>query len=168
MTLRRPGASLPVPSGQGGRVPSRIRLALAVLLVLGLGSAGSDLQAQNTSFKVIVNDANSIDSLSKSQVSRLFLKKETRWKSGFGVSPVDQLPRSELRIEFSDSIHDKKVDWIKSYWQKLIFSGRKTPPPELESDREILDFVRHNVGAVGYVSVRAALGEGVKVLAISD
>ncbi len=147
---------------------SRIHLALAVLLLLGLGSVWSDLQAQGTSFKVIVNDSNPIESLSKTDVSRLFLKKGTLWKSGFGVSPVDQPPRGELRAEFSESIHRKKVDWIQGYWRKLIFSGRNTPPPELASDREVLDFVRHNVGAVGYVSSRATLGEGVKVLEIDD
>ncbi len=166
MIMRRSNASFPRPSGQGGRMSRGIRPALAVLLLLSLGPACSDLQAQGNSFRVVVNASNPVDSLTKTEVSRLFLKRDTRWKNGFGVSPADQLPRSELRAEFSESIHSKKTQWIKSYWQKLIFSGRNTPPPELQSDREVLDFVRHNVGAIGYVSAQANLGQGVKVLRI--
>jgi len=42
------------------------------------------------------------------------------------------------------------------------------PPPEKASDDEVLDFVRMNSGAVGYVSPDADIGSGVKVLEITD
>ena len=41
---------------------------------------------------------------------------------------------------------------VKSYWQQLIFSGRAIPPPELDSDEEVVRYVAKYPGAVGYVS----------------
>ena len=64
-------------------------------------------------------------------------------------------------------VHGKKVSSVKSYWQTMIFSGRATPPPELDSDRQVLDYVRGKPGAIGYVSAGATLGNGVKALRVN-
>jgi hypothetical protein len=41
------------------------------------------------------------------------------------------------------------------------------PPPQMKSDREVLDYVKANRGAIGYVSRRAPL-KGVKVLKVTE
>ena len=90
------------------------------------------------------------------------------WINGTTAMPVDQAASSDIREAFSLEVHGRDVGAIKSYWQRQIFSGRGVPPPELASDREVLDFVRANQGAVGYVSTSAKTGDGVKVLAVTD
>ena len=73
-----------------------------------------------------------------------------------------------MREKFSKDIHGRKVSSIKAYWQKQIFSGRKIPPPEKKSDREVLVFVQNNPGAVGYVSASANLSQyNVKALKVN-
>ncbi len=141
---------------------------IVAVLFLSSGLGRQELHAQRNAFKVIVNESNSTESLSREEVSRFFLKKSSEWKHGFRVSPVDLVADSAVRAAFSESIHGRKTEWIQSYWQKLIFSGRKTPPPELRSDSEVQDFVRHNVGAIGYVSAQAALGAGLKELRVRE
>ncbi len=138
-------------------------LACAGLLL----SAGAAL-AQRASFKVVVNASSSTSSLSRATASKLFLKKKTRWESGGKVLPVDQVKKSSVRESFSEAVHNKDVRAIESYWQTQIFGGRATPPPELVSDTEILDYVRTHAGAIGYVSRNATLGEGVKAVEITD
>ena len=54
---------------------------------------------------------------------------------------------------------------ISSYWAQRIFSGRDVPPPELDSDEAVIEYVLKNRGAVGYVSPSAKL-ERAKVLPI--
>jgi hypothetical protein len=56
---------------------------------------------------------------------------------------------------------------VKSFWQRQIFSGSGVPPQERASDEEVLDFVRANPGAVGYVSSDTPNGAGVKVLEVT-
>ena len=134
-----------------------------LLLVL----PGSQLLGQAKSFKLVVNQANPVDSLTKKEVSNLFLKKVSRWSNGENVQPLDLVETSSVRVNFSKQIHGRKVSSIKAYWQKQIFSGRKIPPPEKKTDTQVLAFVRNNPGAIGYVSADTnSSNRRVKVLKI--
>lgn len=139
-----------------------VQTFLAAFLLAGVCPA-QDASA----FKVVVNSSSSVSSLTKARASQLFLKKVTRWDNGGKILPVDQLKSSPARQAFSQEIHDKDVRAIESYWQTQIFAGRATPPPELASDAEILDYVKSRAGAIGYVSQGATLGDGVKVVNIT-
>ncbi len=121
-------------------------------------------------FILVVHAKNELDELDTSRISKMFLKKVRRWTDSdkTPVEPVDQAQDSTVREEFTQVIHvNKDLFAIKTYWQRMIFSGRMAPPPELRSDEEILAFVRSRRGAIGYVSRNATLGEGVKELKIS-
>jgi ABC-type phosphate transport system substrate-binding protein len=144
----------------------RILLPFTMLVALWLGVAVP--RASAADFKVVVNASNASSSLPKATLQRLFLKKDTRWASGETVEPVDQSVKSPVRTVFTREVHGKDVGSIKSYWQKQIFSGRGTPPPEMPSDAEVLAFVRSHVGAVGYVASDAAVGDGVKVVKLTE
>jgi ABC-type phosphate transport system substrate-binding protein len=78
---------------------------------------------------------------------------------------VGQIDSSLTRANFSKSIHGKPVSSIKAYWQQRIFTGRGVPPVEKDNDREVLNYVKANPGAIGYVS-NAAKVSGVKVVNI--
>jgi ABC-type phosphate transport system substrate-binding protein len=135
-----------------------------ILSTLFLFVASVALQAQN--FKVIVNEANATTSLSKKDVSEIFLKTKTSWDDGSKIVPVDQTARSATRAEFSQEIHGRSVGAIRSHWQQAAFSGAGTAPAERPSDAEVIAFVKNNPGAVGYISADADVS-GVKVVAIN-
>ncbi len=144
----------------------RVLLSLALLGGLWLGDATPSASAAD--FKVVVNASNAVGSLGAAALQRLFLKKDTRWVGGEAVDPVDQSAKSPVRAAFTTQVHGKDVGSVKSYWQKQIFSGRGTPPPEMPSDAEVLAYVRSHVGAVGYVASDVAVGDGVKVVKVAD
>jgi len=135
-------------------------VAAAIALSLAFGAAAQQ------GFQIIAHPDISVDFISKSDASDYFLKKESEWRDGTGVFPVDLTVR-EVQNAFSDQVHDRSRSSIKKYWQRQIFTGRGTPPPERESDREVIDFVRQTPGAIGYVSASARIQDGeVKVLAL--
>jgi ABC-type phosphate transport system substrate-binding protein len=136
-----------------------IILLVPILLLAFLGTPTAKTQG----FKVIVNSSTDISSLSKREVSRLFLKKVKTWDNDLKVSPVDLSSKDEARQMFSKEIHGKSVSAIEAYWQQRVFSGRDVPPPERSSDASVVDFVRHNPGAIGYVSETADV-RGVRVI----
>ena len=138
------------------------------ILALLLASAAL-LAAQGTEgFRVIVNTANPGASLRRSEVSNIFLKKTTRWAHGVAVTAVDQSATSPVRAVFSKQVHARGVDGVQNYWQQQIFSGRDEPPRVKTSDAEVMAFVQANPGAIGYVSDKATLIDGVKLLAVTD
>jgi ABC-type phosphate transport system substrate-binding protein len=122
----------------------------------------NDIKAQN-SFIIIANKNNTVTSLSKKEISDLFLKKKTKWADGTTVAPVDLNANSKTREDFSQQIHGKGTSAIRSFWQQAAFSGTASAPPEKASDAEVIDFVKKNPGAIGYVPASANT-DGVKTI----
>jgi hypothetical protein len=49
----------------------------------------------------------------------------------------------------------------------MIFSGKAVPPPALDTDAAVVEFVRRNPYAVGYVSPTTVLGSDVRVIVVT-
>lgn len=143
------------------------RATLLILAAIVLVAVGEAIAAK-PGFVVVINEANPITSVNKQQLSRCFMKELSIWSTGDPVIPVDQAASSRTREKFSDAIHGRDVSAVTSFWQSQISSGSGSPPAELASDQEVLEFVRSNPGAVGYVSDETPLGGGVKELVVTD
>jgi ABC-type phosphate transport system substrate-binding protein len=122
--------------------------------------------AMAAGFQVIVNADNPVASISSQTAQDLFLGKTKKWGDGTPAVPVDQLEKSPVRAEFSQAVLKKKVEAVKSFWLTIIFSGRGTPPVELKTDAAVLDAVRKDRGAIGYIAADTPLGAGVKVITV--
>ena len=140
--------------------------SLIVVLII-LVMIGTLFSQANMSYKVIVNSDNSVSQLSKDKVSKLLLKKTTKWENGVKVEPVDLETDSNIRKSFTKTVHGKSVSAIKAYWQKKIFSGKGIPPAEKNSDSDVIAYVKAKPGAIGYVSANASTS-GVKVVNVSN
>ena len=145
----------------------RIVYVLAAWLGLALGTPPLGAQSE-PAYRVVVNAANPVSTLTREQLSRLFLKKVTSWQNGRAVQIVDQQEESEVRKQFTREIHGRQVTSVKSYWQQMIFSGRDVPPPEKASDAEVLAFVAANPNAIGYVSAAAPSAPSVKAIEVAQ
>jgi len=141
------------------------RLWMIFLIILGVFRLSDLIYAQELSIKIIVNNSNSIDSLSTLQITKLFLKEITQWEDGTTVKPIDQVGESDTRRKFSKEILGKKVESVIHYWHRKIFAGKGVSPPEKEADIEVIQYVKENPGAIGYVGKNTET-EGVKVVQI--
>jgi ABC-type phosphate transport system substrate-binding protein len=135
-------------------------LLIPALFVLFVASS---TQAQD--YVIIVNEANPVESIAKSDLSKLFLKKVSKFDNGTKAVPVDQISDSSVREQFSSDVLSKTVSATKSYWSQQLFSGAGVPPEEKSSDAGVISFVKSNPGAIGYISAAADLA-GVKVVSI--
>jgi ABC-type phosphate transport system substrate-binding protein len=119
-------------------------------------------------FKVIAHRDNPAASISRAELSAMFMRRSRRWPHGVDVLPVDQKATSSVRDHFSARVHDHSVAFVIRYWHRVVFSGRGVPPPVAGSDAEVMTFVGANRGGVGYVSSAAQLPPGVKVLRVVE
>jgi ABC-type phosphate transport system substrate-binding protein len=142
-------------------IMNKVQWLLTILLVL---TFKGEVQAQD--FQMVVNTANPVASISAGDASKLFLKRERKWSHGAAAMAVDQAPDAAVRTAFTRKVHARSVSAVATYWQQQIFAGKDVPPTEKGSDEAVLAFVRANPNAVGYVSADAALGTGVKRLAV--
>jgi ABC-type phosphate transport system substrate-binding protein len=144
-----------------------MRFRTVVLALAGFVLAPA-LRAQDLSgVRVVAHESVDVSTLTRAELSQLFLKKRTAWRPGAPAKPVDQVDASPVRRLFSKAVHKKEPELIKSFWQQQIFSGRAVPPPEKAGDEEVLAYVRSTPGAVGYVS-RAAAPAGVKTITVTE
>ena len=123
------------------------------------------IQAQ--SVDVIVHPDTAVTSISRAELSKIFLKRLRTWSDRTPAVPVDQVPHSPVRDEFTRWIHRRSVVNVEVYWKRLIFSGRAVPPLEIATDAEVIEFVRSTPGAVGYVQ-RTTVLPGVRRLEVTD
>lgn len=106
---------------------------------------------------VVVGTKNSTAGLSKEQASDIFLGKATH------LTPLDQPESSSLRDDFYSKVTGKSAAQAKSYWSKLSFTGKGTPPKEAQSSADIKKQVAENPNLIGYIE-KSAVDANVKVL----
>lgn len=107
-------------------------------------------------FLLVVHPSVPVTSLSSDQASACFLKKDTSWNDGSSVRPVTLADRTTSEA-FDQAIHRRNSLAIRKYWQRQVFTGRGTPPPQLKTATEVLEYVSSTPGAIGYVPANADL-----------
>ena len=141
-----------------------MKIVSTILMFIFLVSSTVPGMSQS-SYKIIVHNDVKQESVTKNELSKIFLKKVVQWEGGTAIKPVDQKKDSGLRLKFSKEVLKKDVNAVTAFWQRKIYSGRGLPPAEVATDAAVVEYVKNNPGAIGYVSTKAKTA-GVKVLKI--
>jgi ABC-type phosphate transport system substrate-binding protein len=131
-----------------------MRTPRAILLVLvAMFALTSRTIADEERFKVIVNPANRVDSVSRDLLRDAYLKRASSWSGGETIRPVDLSSKFSVRQRFAHEVVRKTPSQLRSYWNQQIFSGKGVPPPEADSTSDLIAYVLANPGAVGYLPI---------------
>ena len=112
---------------------------------------------------VIVSASSPIAKLDKEQVANLFLGKSSSFPDGSNAVPIEQTDGSAAHEEFHKSVTEKSASQLKSYWSKMIFSGKGTAPKEVSSNSELLKLLAGNPAMIAYID-KNAVDKSVKVV----
>lgn len=137
-----------------------IKFVKSALLGAALSVASSLALAE---VAVIVNPANSA-TISTDDISALYLGKTKKFSDGSAAVPLDRKEGDALRTRFLDGAVGKSESQMKSYWSRLIFTGKGVPPEMLDSDKEVKAQVAANKDRIGYID-SSSVDESVKVIA---
>jgi len=137
---------------------------LLLVAVILLSAAPAQQTPPDAPFHVIAHPSTNVASLSRAELSAIFMRRTRSWRDGAEVRPVE--PASQrMRERFSRAIHGKSAAYVTRYWHRVIFAGRGLPPEALSSDAAVIEYVKTHRGAIGYVET--APGNGVKVLTVT-
>ena len=138
-----------------------ITFAISAILVFALGSVA---MGQNV---MIVNQDNPQTSITKAQVTNIFLGNTTKWNNGQKAAPVDQPKTTAAGKAFLANIVGMSESDFKKIWVEKLLSGQAEPLPVKTSDDDVIKFVKENPGAVGYISASSLKADsGVKTIEI--
>lgn len=126
-------------------------LALTLSVVIGQADASSKRE-----LVVIVNKANTVGSISRAELSSIYLGKRKTWATGEIVKPCDLqehgVDEEQTAMgQFSVRYINKDLPSLKNYWIKMIFSGKGDPPPLLKKVEDVIRFVSEDPGSLGYL-----------------
>jgi len=128
-------------------------LASALLIMVTVAHASQAVAAEPDpeELVLVVNPASGIENLSRTEVVNLYMGRFRQLPSGTTALPVDLI---DVRAEFYQLLVNKTLSEINSYWARLVFSGRTSPPRQAQDVAEVLDIVANNRGAIGYLRRR--------------
>lgn len=133
------------------------KVGIATIVALGLnGIAIAEVVA-------VVSAASPVISLSKQEVTDIFLGRMRHFPDGTVAMPIDQAEGATARDEFYSKFAAKSPAQIKAYWSKIIFTGRGRPPPLVASSAELKRRLAANPAAIGYLE-RSMLDSTVREL----
>ena len=112
---------------------------------------------------VIANPSVKASEVSKNDLKDVFTGASTSLGGG-SVVPI-LLKAGTAHEEFLQVYIGKNDTAYRAGWRSLVFSGQASMPRSLDSDTEVVEFVAHNAGTIGYIG-KATPHEGVKVLAV--
>jgi ABC-type phosphate transport system substrate-binding protein len=104
---------------------------------------------------VIISADNPNTSLDQAAVSKIFLGKAKSFPDGTQAVPVDQDEESAARESFNTNVLGKSDSQLKSYWSRLIFTGKGTPPKQSGDDASVKELVAKNPNIIGYIDSSA-------------
>jgi len=100
---------------------------------------------------VIVNPANPVNALTQKEVLDIYMGRKRAFPSGEYVLSFDQARDGVVREQFYRMLTGMSLSQVNGYWSRLMFTGQLLPPQPLPDDSAVLDVVRRNPGAIGYV-----------------
>lgn len=116
---------------------------------------------------VIGNKESQVKELTKKQVIDIYMGRKSTFPNGDTALPLDQNSDSTIRKMFYQVLVEKTVSEVNSYWARLLFSGRATPPRSIKGGTMVIDMIRNNKSAIGYIKLED-LTEDVRVLSHVD
>ena len=137
----------------------RPALLAAAALCLLLGSARAQAQVA-----IIANNSIAATDISRADLHDIFTGSASSIKGSGDVTPV-LLKSSPVHEEFLNRYIGKSDAAFRAGWRSLLFSGQSTMPKTFGSDAEVVDYVAHTRGAIGYIAPSSP-HPGVKTLAV--
>jgi ABC-type phosphate transport system substrate-binding protein len=111
---------------------------------------------------VIVHPSNE-NAIDNKLIKRIYLGKAKKYPNGNQIIALNQTHGSAITNEFSDKVLSKSASQLKAYWSKLIFTGKGTPPSEMDGDAAVINSVANNPDTIGYIS-SDAVNDKIKVI----
>ena len=127
-------------------------------LLVFLLCASSQLNAE---IAVIGHPDCGLTSLTQQEVKNIFMGRTQYLPNGNFALPIEQ---QTLRADFYYALTERPIEQINAYWARLIFRGQASPPIKLPNTQAIINVIKQNKSAIGYIDAKEVNEEVMKIL----
>lgn len=104
---------------------------------------------------VVIVHPNNDSSFDPASISKIFLGKKKSFSNGTKTTLFSLPEGNAITDEFNKAALGKDTTQLKAYWSKLVFTGKGTPPKEVDTEAELIAEIAKNPSAIGFVSAGA-------------
>ena len=126
---------------------SKFPHALAMLILTLLSAS---VLAQEP-LAVVVNKANPVSKLSRSELIDLFMGKYVAFPDDSKAIPVELKGEHKIKVDFYKNLVGMPLSRVNAYWARLRFTGRKRAAVFQPNENDLIAFIIANKQAIGYV-----------------
>jgi ABC-type phosphate transport system substrate-binding protein len=116
--------------------------------------------------ELIIANVNGVKSLSKLEIKKIYLGKKMWWSDGTKIRLTTS--NRELSDLFMKKYLGRKYSQFEIYWKQLSFTGRGMMPKSLPSQDKVIQFIKENPGAIGYVSDSTKVVDGISIISVIE
>lgn len=127
------------------------RIKQAVVLAVVGSALWVSATACNAHLVVIVSAKSPLTTLTRKDVADIYLGRTNEFPRGAPIVPIDQAEDNAQRTEFYWLVTGKSPAQVRTYWSKLIFTGRGEPPRSEDNAEAVKRAVSGWANAVGYI-----------------
>lgn len=129
---------------------------IGILLSLGSAMVAADVV-------VVVSAQSDVNQLQRVNVENIFFGRNYSFPEGTDAVPLDLEEGALERDEFYIKLAGRNAAQIKSFWAKLIFTGRGRPPAVARDTEQLISRLVANPNAIGYVD-RSEVDERLRIV----
>lgn len=123
---------------------------IIAILILAIITATVQAEEQET-LVVVVNKANPVEQLSRSELIDLFMGKYVAFPNDSKAIPVELKGEHEIKINFYQKLVGMPLSRVNAYWSRLHFTGRKRTAIFQPNEAALINFIIANEQAIGYM-----------------
>jgi hypothetical protein len=128
-------------------------LMLGLVAALALATPGSmNLARAADTIYVVVSSQSPIRALEQKDVLALYTGRTRTLPGGELATPLDQQRDGAARADFYQALTGMDIARINSYWARLHFTGQVQPPQSVGDDLAVIQRLRKDASAVGYLT----------------
>lgn len=98
---------------------------------------------------VVVNPSSSLSSATADDIKKVYLAKK-KSIGGQAMKPIDNAA-GDMRNKFLESVVGKNDRAFKSYWTRMVFSGKAAPLKSGGDDAGVKKYVNENTDGIGFI-----------------
>ena len=129
----------------------RMRPLIALCLSAALAWTPVRTRAADTIY-VVVSAQSPVRSLAQKDVLALYTGRTRTLPGGESATPWDQQHDGAARADFYQALTGMDIARINSYWARLHFTGQVQPPRNVDDDAAMIQRLRADPTAIGYLT----------------
>jgi ABC-type phosphate transport system substrate-binding protein len=127
---------------------------ITIIITLLFAIIGGDTLYGQVSMNAvtIIGNKTGFSSNSAKEIKQVFRGKYANWSTREQVIIVLPASKSSSAEIVASVVYGNTVSGVQKYWLSLVFQGRSNPPVFLDTDEEIISYVKRTSGSIGVIS----------------